>query len=622
MKLNVSFFSLIAATGLTSLASGQTWLGGTSGDWADGQNWVGGVAPTLTVPPAPETINIIFDSNPAFTTVTVPTAQTSQFRNQMLFNAGAGAYVLEGGSLLTGSGSNFIIAAGVTANQTINSPMSLEFARGGAANVGFTNNSVDSTLFFNGGYTNPSTAESGMVELRFRGLGNATISASALPITGFSRISKTGPAGNTGVLTINSANTFSGGVDLGGGAGSIVVGNSAALGTGPLRLVAGGVKPISANTELVGANAIANEIQFVGSSGTALTTTVPTAAEIGALTFTVADATGITVGSVVTGNGVLYNTLVTEVSGNEITINAPLAAATNASNYTFAPYTSPGGGTTLIGGTNAIEFSGNMKLTTQNSNLAATTQVFQTDNTAVTTFSGVISEAGGVGSIEKTGAGVLALSGANTYSGNTTVTAGTMLLNSQTGSATGTSGIINVNTGATLGGNGQTSSLIAINAGATLRIGGAPGVSTGILTTTSTGFSALVLDDASFTVLDINTNVAGAGYDAFVTPGRVNFGGELTLNLVGAIPDGTYNLFSGGSYEGDFFSVGLTGFYGDLFLTQDGDLWEGTIGGRDFTFDSSTGTFVVPEPSTVVLLIGGLLFGAFVARRRRLASNA
>ena len=81
-------------------------------------------------------------------------------------------------------------------------------------------------------------------------------------------------------------------------------------------------------------------------------------------------------------------------------------------------------------------------------------------NNLSTVFSGVISGSGGV---TKLGNGVLRLSGANTYSGRTILSAGALKVANTSGSATGT-GQIKVNAG-TLGGKGIISGAVTIGIG-------------------------------------------------------------------------------------------------------------------------------------------------------------
>jgi autotransporter-associated beta strand protein len=82
------------------------------------------------------------------------------------------------------------------------------------------------------------------------------------------------------------------------------------------------------------------------------------------------------------------------------------------------------------------------------------------NNNLNTSFSGLIRGSGGV---TKVGSGTLTLTGANSYTGVTTVTAGTLRVNNQSGSATGT-GVVRVNAG-TLGGKGIVAGLVTIGIG-------------------------------------------------------------------------------------------------------------------------------------------------------------
>jgi autotransporter-associated beta strand protein len=81
-------------------------------------------------------------------------------------------------------------------------------------------------------------------------------------------------------------------------------------------------------------------------------------------------------------------------------------------------------------------------------------------NNLSTTFSGVIKD---TGSVTKAGAGTLTLTGANSYSGTTTVTSGTLVIANQSGSGTGT-GAVGV-TGGTLAGSGTIAGEVTVGTG-------------------------------------------------------------------------------------------------------------------------------------------------------------
>jgi fibronectin-binding autotransporter adhesin len=83
--------------------------------------------------------------------------------------------------------------------------------------------------------------------------------------------------------------------------------------------------------------------------------------------------------------------------------------------------------------------------------------------------------------VTKLGAGITTLTGTNSYSGTTTITAGTLRIN---GNQTAANGAVTVQTGATLGGTGGIGGAITVQNGATL----APGNSIGTLNGTSATF--------------------------------------------------------------------------------------------------------------------------------------
>lgn len=123
------------------------------------------------------------------------------------------------------------------------------------------------------------------------------------------------------------------------------------------------------------------------------------------------------------------------------------------------------------------------------------------------------------------------LTGDNTYTGTTTVNAGTLLIN---GSQSASTGAVAVNSTATLGGTGSSGGAVTVNSGGTL----APGAS-GI---ESLATGALNLDSGSTLAIEINTNTAAA--DQVAVTGNVDLTGTVNLDLAdlgsnAALPPGT-----------------------------------------------------------------------------------
>lgn len=150
-------------------------------------------------------------------------------------------------------------------------------------------------------------------------------------------------------------------------------------------------------------------------------------------------------------------------------------------------------------------------------------------NNSSTIYRGVLS---GGGSLIKSGSGTLILTAANTYTGGTTVSAGTLEVDGSTTSPT------TVNSGATLAGDGT------VNAGVTVNAGGSVTPGSNNLTVSSLTFTAT--GNLNVSPLSAYTSVAAIKVNNALTVG--GGAGAVTLNLPTAPGfNGTYRLIQFGS---------------------------------------------------------------------------
>jgi autotransporter-associated beta strand protein len=172
------------------------------------------------------------------------------------------------------------------------------------------------------------------------------------------------------------------------------------------------------------------------------------------------------------------------------------------------------------GGTASISVFGNGKLDIGNSgatrgvtigSLAGDGSVFLGakaltigSNNQSTTFSGVIQESG---SLTKIGTGALTLTGANTYTGTTTVSTGVLEVGNRSGSGTGP-GAVNVNAG-TLGGKGIITGPVTLGTGSGGGAFLAPSVGANTLAKLTIQSALTFKADSTYTY-KLNTKRAGA----------------------------------------------------------------------------------------------------------------
>ena len=485
-------------------------------------------------------------------------------------------------------------------------------------------------------------------------------------VSGTGSLNKT----DTGTLTLSSANTYSGGTNLTGGTielGVSSVLSSGAISTGPVgkgTLTLGDSTTLRSTAATTGGDrTIFNSVSMGGNI------TLGDGTKTGILTFsptgvTTAPTVALTANTALTINSaVAINDAISGVGFNLSKAGSGTLTLGAANTFSGATTISAGslalGNTGALGSTTSITLSGSgvgyfsiVGLTGAVVNPAATltlngTSYFQAQgdpltvaslsgvsgsqltigdyvitgtgggtypgpftvgNATSTTYAGLITGAAASGTLlTKVGTGVLTLSGANTYTGPTAITAGTLLVANTTGSGTGT-GPVNIGTAGTL----------ASGAGAT-------GIVSGLVTTAGTGSQIAPGATAASNIGTVGTLTLAGGlnlaagatipFDLGASSDRINLtGGTFTgdtaagsiifnFNNLGVTP-GTYDLinFSGATSAvsisaAEFAATGIAG-----------------------TFQITNGTEVdfittVPEPGTI--LGGALVVGAFGWSRRR-----
>ncbi|MSU56820.1 MAG: hypothetical protein EXS35_01310 [Pedosphaera sp.] len=393
-------------------------------------------------------------------------------------NVATGAYTV--------SGNAFSVLYGITNNSTfahvINNHITLVGAQTFAAN--------SAALTFGGNLTNGGS--------QLRCVGNLTANGI---ISGTGGLTKVG----AGTLTLTAANSYSGPTT--NQAGTISLNATCTFGNGNGLLVLAGGDLLSLNTR--SAAPIANPLLLTGST-------------------------------TISGDGTLTNSarILPFSSGNVTTSAGTLTirhSGTNAfaSNNVFRVRFTAGG------------FNFTRPITVGFlSDLPATLSQLESynDNTAADqTFSGAISGTGQFrrDAINPAAAGRTILTGANSYSGGTVVSGGTLLVNNSFGSGTG-SGFVAISNTGTLGGSGTISGPV-LCAGVI-----SPGQSAGTLTLGG----GLDLSGSGTNVWELSAlSEAGAGtnFDQIIlTDGNLALGGssKLQLNFIGtATPPAATNAF-------------------------------------------------------------------------------
>jgi autotransporter-associated beta strand protein len=556
-------------------AADATWNVDADGTWVTDSNWNPAAAPGSTSSTT-NTDTATFGS--VITAARTVTVDTNRNISGINFSGNSFAYTLSGGNLLLTSGGT-IQTSGAGSNtfvDNVNSAITLE------GDYTFTGGSTNTNHTLSIGTTVTSAVSGGTTTLTLNGAntGVAGTNTAANVITGVISngtstvaISKSG----AGRWALQGANTFSGGVTI--SAGILEARNNAALGTGTVTLAGGTLQAAGASDITITNNIVAqaSTTSTLSSNGRNLTINGNISGSGAINRGAPPTATGVILG----GNNSGYTGTFTQNAAANATVRFSNANAGSAGASWVFQNTTAGRTTLDFAGTGTISFGS----LTGNGHIQANTSGTKTISAGALglndTFSGTLAANGAnILALTKVGSGTMTLSGNNTYTGATTVSAGRLVLNS--------SGAIN------------SASALTVSNGAAFDVSAKGAYTMG------TGGTTIGIGATTAGLFDGSTTTA------------VTLGNALALNFDTASLGATsYNLFDYASQTGDFSGITLTGaITGSLTLTST-DTWTGTAGGYDFSFSEATGVLsVVPEPSAA--LLGGLgLLG--LLRRRRVA---
>lgn len=202
--------------------------------------------------------------------------------------------------------------------------------------------------------------------------------------------------------------------------------------------------------------------------------------------------------------------------------------------------------------------------------------------TASMTVSGVISGPVDNG-LTKTGTGTVVLTGANTYSGGTIVSAGTLEVSNASGSGTGTGSVI-IGSTATLSGSGTIGGSVILGAGATLAPGeGSTDTSNKTLTFTAATTSVTAANTAQ---IHLGITTASTTDTAFASWFQTNNGtaAAYVSTLAGGIGEAGWNATPAVGHH-DFISAAGTLILGDA-STNDKRIVVSLNNATDLTYGS------------------------------------
>lgn len=461
---------------------------------------------------------------------------------------------------------------------------------GGAAYIGVT------------GSTNGTAAQTTQQVIDQFVITGGTNAATLNPIPASTNYAQAFAVANDATASLNIL-TKTGVATLSGGALTIGTGNTGlTLGT-----ETGSVADIAYGMTFGATTINGNPTFTVNNNGTGTGTLT-----LGALT---GGATARTITKAGPGTMVLGTAAASLAAGSVVNVNAGVLTLNNATALGTTATLNTVAGTTV--NANAAATLANLT-GAGNLNIGANILTVGGADNLSGTFSGSLN--GTTGSLVKAGTGTLNLTGANTYTGTTTVNQGTLAVNNITGTGTGT-GTTTVASGARIMGIGTIGGNLTIATGGAMAPGNSIGVlnaNTGISTwSAGAKYTVEYIPGASFTpgvTIDHYNSLGTLDVTALNTAGN-----QFTIELV-RLPGGTspaptfatIATFSGGT-SGNGFAADRFTFTGDFAGATPTIALVGNSVVISFT--------PVPEPTTV-LGLGAAAFGLAGLVRRRMTRKA
>ncbi len=493
-----------------------------------------------------------------------------------------GSLVVSGGAVLS-----------VSTSMTLNANRGLAIGPSGATAASITVGTAQ-TLIYNGIIANSGGATGGLTKSSSTGIlilggantyvGDTTISGGALQVTNASAIPSGAGKGNVSIAAANS-----GQLDLNGNAITV----NGLTGAGSVRSNIAGAASIT-----IGANDQTSA--FTGTIINGFASSVVSVGKTGTGTLTL--------------SGTNLYTGTTTISGGILSIGAD-------ANIGGVPGSTTPGSIILNGGT--LSTSATLTLDSKRGIAVGPTSGSGTGILApaagtTLTYGGIIANNGGTGGLIKSNtSGILVLSGANTYSGDTSILGGTLQLGNAAAIPSGSGkGNFSLASGSTLDLNSLASTVNGLSGGGTITDSQISTVTLTAGASNATGAFSGVIQDGNGTV-----SLTKTGSGTLTLSGLNTYSGDTTvstgtlqLGIASALPSGLGkgNLLLNGSLDLAGFSTTTNGLSGSGSVTNSsGVATVLTAGASDQTssfsgnIQNGTGTLALTKTGTGTLTLSG-----------------